>query len=225
MSASLVLVFLLLEKTLTSYSFFGFSLAFFITIEGKELQLFVVFYLSFIYVSGFWLDCICFVWQKCNCSLIEKKIHTLVSYTWFKQVFSVQKLSTQLICTMHGFIQAILMSLRQHKKTQSSNWVFKFDLHKIFFWIILALKLCLKYIYLLGFLFNKPFIGPPDLKRPKSFIGLTPWTPTKVLLGIHCKDYSTLTPWPAFYNTEKLNLSSKMDISKTAWINPCHVIY
>ena len=177
----------------------------------------------FFYVSGFWLLYPCFVCQKCNFSLIEKRFHTLISYTWLKQVFSMQKLSTWLICTMHRFIQAILMSFRQHKKTQSSNWVFKFDLHKMLFWSILALKLCLKYIYLLGFLFNKLFIGPPDLKRPKSFIGLTPWTPTKALLGIHCQDYSTLTPWPAFYNTEKLNLSSKMDISKTAWINPCYI--
>ena len=32
-----------------------------------------------------------------------------------------------------GFIQTILMSGRRHKKTQFSNWVFKFNLRKILF--------------------------------------------------------------------------------------------
>ena len=35
----------------------------------------------------------------------------------------------------------------------------------------------------------------------------------------HHRTYFTLRPQPEFYNIQKLNLSSKTDISKTAWIN------
>ena len=66
----------------------------------------------------------------------------------------------------------------------------------------------------------KLFICPPDVKRPKSFRGLTPWTPTKALLWICCRAYSSLRPSSAFYNIQKLHISWKTDISKTAWINP-----
>ena len=51
-SISLLLVFLSLEKTVTNYKFyylFVFCLAFFITIEGKGLQLFVLSFLLFIF--------------------------------------------------------------------------------------------------------------------------------------------------------------------------------
>ena len=54
---SLVLVFLSLEKTLTGYKLYYlvvFSLVFFIAIDGKELQLFVLFFfLSFFFFVCF----------------------------------------------------------------------------------------------------------------------------------------------------------------------------
>ena len=62
-----------------------------------------------------------------------------------------------IIFIFQGFIQAILMSIRQHKKL---------NLHKILFWSFLALKLRWKY-----FFYFKLFICPPDVKRPKSFRG------------------------------------------------------
>ena len=49
--------------------------------------------------------------------------------------------------------------------------------------------------------------SPPD--RPP------PWSPSRT----RCGAYSTSRPAPAFYNIRKLNLCSKTDISKTAWIN------
>ena len=51
------------------------------------------------------------------------------------------------------------------------------------------------------------FHGPYPLKRTKAL----PWT--------RCGAFSTTRRPPAFYNTRKLNLRSKTDISKTAWIN------
>ena len=94
------------------------------------------------------------------------------------------------------------------------------------FWSILVLKLRSKYIDWLGFCFHKLLICPPDVKRTKSFRGpkLTPWTPSKARLWIRCRAYNTLRPSPTFYNIQKLNLSSKTDISKTVWINPCNQI-
>ena len=53
------------------------------------------------------------------------------------------------------------------------------------------------------------FICSSDVKRPKSFMSFTLWTLIKAPLWIRCGAYSTLRPSPAFYNIEKLNLSSK----------------
>ena len=119
-------------------------------------------------------------------SIIIKKLWML----WLGIVFIYQ-----------GFIQVILMSIRQHKKL---------NLHKILFWSFLALKLRWKY-----FFYFKLFICPPDVKRPTSFRGYIPWTPARV--------YSTLGASSAFYNIQKLNLTSKRDISKTAWITHIYI--
>ena len=74
------------------------------------------------------------------------------------------------------FIQAILISGRWLKKTQSSNRVLKFNLHKILFQSILALNLHSKKISLQSFFYFKLFICPLDEKRPKD-----PRTPAKAL--------------------------------------------
>ena len=56
-------------------------------------------------------------------------------------------------------------------------------------------------------------------KRPKIFRVFISWTLIRGLPWTHCRAYSTSRPPTAFYNIWKLNLCSKTDISKTAWIN------
>ena len=63
------------------------------------------------------------------------------------------------------------------------------------------------------------FVGLTSCENLSVF---TLWTPTKVLLWIFCGAYSTLRTSSTFYNIQKLNLTSKTDIGKTAWINPCY---
>ena len=79
-----------------------------------------------------------------------------------------------------------------------------------------------KYIGLLGFFYFKLFICPSGVKKSKSFKGLTPWTSAKAPLWIRCWVYRSS---PAIYNIWKLNLSSKTDISRTAWIYPCMPVF
>ena len=99
----------------------------------------------------------------------------------------------------------------------SVRWLKKLNLLNI-----LALKFCSKYICLLAFFYLKLFICPSDVKRPKSFMSFTTWTPIKVLLWMRCGACSTLRHSHAFYNIQKLHLSlKKTDINRTAWINPC----
>ena len=100
------------------------------------------------------------------------------------------------------------------QETQSFNWVFKFNLHKIFFLSILTLTLHSKQISLLSFFCFKLFICPPDVKRP-VFSG----TFLSELLPGFC--HEQVVELSTFYNIRKLNLFSKMDNSKTAWINAC----
>ena len=60
----------------------------------------------------------------------------------------------------------------------------------------------------------------PDVKRPTFFFrAFTPWTPTNDPSWACRGAFSTSSPPLAFYNFRKLNLCSKTDISKTAWIN------
>ena len=63
------------------------------------------------------------------------------------------------------------------------------------------------------------FVGLTSCENLSVF---TLWTPTKVLLWIFCGAYSTLRTSSAFHNIQKLNLTSKTDIRKTASINPCY---
>ena len=81
------------------------------------------------------------------------------------------------------------------------------------------LNLHSKQISLQSFFYFMLFICPPDVKRPRFFI--TPWNSTTAPPGACWGAFSTLEPSPAFYNIRKLNLRSKTDISKTAWINAC----
>ena len=60
----------------------------------------------------------------------------------------------------------------------------------------------------------------PEYKGQNLSEGLTLWIPTKALLWIRCQVCSTFWLSHAFYNIQKLNLSSKTDISKPAWIYP-----
>ena len=85
---------------------------------------------------------------------------------------------------VQGFIQAILMSSRQHKKTQSSNWVFKLNLHKVLFRSILVLNLHSNKISLQSFFYFKLFIFAPNVKRPIFFRDFTPWT-VKFYFEVH----------------------------------------
>ena len=125
--------------------------------------------------------------------------------------------------TDQGFIQAILMSGRRHKKlnlltefsTQSSK---KFILKHI------DTELAYKINYLTKFLLFKLFICPPDVKRPKYFRSFTPETSP----GFHHKPVAVLTapgePYLHFTTFKKHNLCSKTNISKTTWINVCRHI-
>ena len=82
------------------------------------------------------------------------------------------------------------------------------------------MKLPWKCIGLLGFFIFKLFICRPNVKRPKSFRGLTPWTPTKAPLWIPCGAYSTLRTSSAFYNYSKIQSYFKKRTLVTAWIIP-----
>ena len=70
------------------------------------------------------------------------------------------------------FIQAILISGRWLKKTQSSNWVLKLNLHKILFYNILALNLHSKEISLQSFFYlSSLFVF--QMKKDQKFRGFT----------------------------------------------------
>ena len=69
------------------------------------------------------------------------------------------------------------------------------------------------------FFYFKLFLCPPDVKTLNFSRVLLSWTPTRAPAWIYCKAYRTLRPSLGFYSMQKLNLCSKTDISKTAWIN------
>ena len=68
---------------------------------------------------------------------------------------------------------------------------------------------------MLGFFYFQLFVCPPDVKRTIFFRGFSLWTPTKAP-PLNCCGALII-----FHESEhsKLNLSSKMDISESAWIN------
>ena len=80
----------------------------------------------------------------------------------------------------------------------------------------MALKFCLKYIDILGFFYFKLYL-PFRYKKVKIFQGLYPMNPYQ---------NSTMNPlWILYFTTfENSILIQKMDISRTAWINPWHPI-
>ena len=71
------------------------------------------------------------------------------------------------------------------------------------------LQVCLQ-----NFLCFKLFICPFALKRQKLFQVFTPKLPP--MFHHEALDLETQ---PAFYNIQKLDLCSKTEVSKTAWIN------
>ena len=94
--------------------------------------------------------------------------------------------------------------------TEFSNSIFI-----IFFKSILALNLPS------GLFWFKNFFCPPDVKRPNFFRDFTHWTSTKAPTWTSFRAYSTSRSQPAFYHIGKLNLCSKTDIHKIAWIYDC----
>ena len=123
------------------------------------------------------------------------------------------------------------------QKTQSSNWVLKLNMHRMLFWSTskqIGFELALKIIQLAIFIFYfKPLFTPPppppcaDVKRPGTLPpNSSPWLYNRSTakftmpqnLYLHCR----IILWSFFmkYDIQKLNLISKTDISKTAWINP-----
>ena len=72
----------------------------------------------------------------------------------------------------------------------------------------------------LGFFYFELFICTSDIKRSKSFMEFTQWTPTKAPLWICYEGYSTLRPYLRFTTFENSILDQKTGISRTAWIKP-----
>ena len=108
---------------------------------------------------------------------------------------------------MQGFIQA--------KKTQSSkNFLLK---HMQIGWLRTCIqnKLACYVSSILSYYW---------CKNPKIFQGLCPWTPTGAPPWIRCEAYlpCRASLWSFFtkYKVRKLNLLSKTDFRKIAWINP-----
>ena len=92
-----------------------------------------------------------------------------------------------------------------------------YKLCKPYFKACISIELTFKINFLAKFLLFKLFIYPSALKRLKFFWDFTPQT-----LQRSAMKPLTSRPQPAFYyNIQKLDLCSKMDISKTAWINAC----
>ena len=114
-----------------------------------------------------------------------------------------------------GFIQAVLISGRRHKKPNLIEFWNSIFIKFYFkaYWCWTCIKLLCKVFSILSYLFALKMLKSQDFSLP-------PWTPTRALPWICCGAYSTLRPPPAFYNFRKLNLCLKTDISKTAWINP-----
>ena len=102
---------------------------------------------------------------------------------------------------------------RWHKKFWSSE--FSNSIFIIFFkayWHWTCLQVCSNLRY---------FFCPPDVKRPNFFRDFAHWTSTKAPMWTSFRAYSTSRSPPAFYHIGKLNLCSKTDISKIAWIYAC----
>ena len=117
------------------------------------------------------------------------------------------------------FIQAMLMSGRQHKKTQSyecPNSIF------IKFYFKAYWKLtCIHNRLADSFFYFKLFICSPDVKRSNLFRDFIPPNPYQgfTMTQLWSLQHLQIPPPPRFYTIQKLNLPSKRDISKTAWIN------
>ena len=130
---------------------------------------------------------------------------------------------------MQGFIQAILISSRRHKKLNLLIEFWNSIFRKFYFEAYqnkLASSLHSKWISLLWSFLFYTIIYPPDVKRsgalpPDPPLGLHHGLTTKLTVPpdphLHCR----IILWSFFlkYNIRKLSLLSKMDISKTTHIN------
>ena len=131
----------------------------------------------------------------------------------------------EILMAIQGFIQASLMSGTWHWKFNLWIEFLNSVLIKFYVLSIFGLNWHSKLISLLGFFYFKLFIYNPDVKRPIFFFlggGLYPSSTTRAPSWTCCWTYSTSRPPSPLYNIWKLNLFSKTDINKTAWINACY---
>ena len=157
--------------------------------------------------------------QQCRTSVLHGDTFTFLMTLLYLQKNPKCNTKLEYFSIKHDLSMTLSMSyqnsgmIQNHldgTKPQSSNWVFKLNLHKILKYF--EIEILLKIHFLLGFFYLELFICLSDVKWPKSFRSFILWTPTKALLWICCRAYSSLRPLPAFYNILKLNLSSKTDI-------------
>ena len=88
---------------------------------------------------------------------------------------------------------------------------------------IYIFELALKINKLTEFLLFSAVYLSSRCKKTKVFLCLKvlpPWNQTRAPSWTCCVAYSTSRPPTAFYNIQKLNLCSKTNIKKTAWVNP-----
>ena len=130
-------------------------------------------------------------------------------------------LSKQFWCPVDG------QKYQKTKKTLFSDWFFKLSLHKISSFIKyfikyigaeLACKLAYK-ISLQSFFNFKLFMCSLDAKRPKCFKVFIPLNPHQGTAMYSWWSLQYLETPTHILRLRKLDLSSKVDISKTAWIN------
>ena len=116
-----------------------------------------------------------------------------------------------------GFVQAILMSGRRHKKLiEFSNSIFlRFYFKAYWRWTCIQNKLGL-----LGFFYLRYLFVHQIQKGQIFFRGFTPWTPTRVPSWARCEAYSTSKPTCILPHSKTQSLL-KTDISKATWIIAC----
>ena len=113
----------------------------------------------------------------------------MTEFSWKTHSFYCES-SCVPVPNIQGFIQAILMYGRRHKKL---NLLIEFS-NSIF------IKFCFKAyknmltsnvhsnkIILLGFLYFQLFICPPDVKKPKFLRGFATWTSTRAPPSTRCR--------------------------------------
>ena len=132
--------------------------------------------------------------------------------------------SIKFVSSLTGIYPNNLMSGSRLKKlnrlTEFSNSIFiKFYFKAYLRWTCIQIKLSWKFFSILSYLFVL------QMQKEQNLSGVLPHESPPWL---HHKSTAELTvpqAIPTFYNIWKLNLCSKMNISKTAWINACIEYY